>query len=141
MAKGTPSQVRGSYRGCWEWTGVVQNSGYGKTKVDRRQVSVHRAAYEAIYGAIPDGMFVCHHCDNRRCFRPDHLWLGTKADNNADMAAKGRQGWNQNLDAGKVRAIRARYPTESQRALAAEFGVSQSSIGRVVRRERWTNVA
>lgn len=82
--------------GCWEWTRATTTHGYGKFSVatavwDR----AHRVAWKLTNGPIPDGMFVCHHCDNPLCVRPDHLFLGTHGDNMRDASTKGRMpGWN-----------------------------------------------
>jgi hypothetical protein len=81
---------RGSSDGCWLWIGARRGS-YGMFRPTAdTQISSHRMAYELANGPIPDGLCVCHRCDNPLCVRPDHLWLGTIGENNADRVAKGR---------------------------------------------------
>lgn len=76
--------------GCWEWTGFVSPLGYGKIKDAGKQLLASRVSYELNVGPIPDGLCVLHECDNRKCVRPEHLFLGTKGDNNRDRHAKRR---------------------------------------------------
>lgn len=81
---------------CIEWTGARHSSGYGVKRTPAGLRYVHRLAWEAAHGPIPEGMFVCHHCDNPPCYLVDHLFLGTCADNTQDMLAKGReQPWGR----------------------------------------------
>lgn len=75
--------------GCWIWKACKHN-GYGTFKVNGTQMFAHRYSYELHKGSIPEGMFVCHTCDNPECTNPNHLFLGTPWDNVQDMLQKGR---------------------------------------------------
>jgi hypothetical protein len=135
--------------GCWNWTASVHHSGYGQFNVDGRPELAHRVSYGIYCGAIPGGQQVLHRCDNRRCVRPDHLFLGTHTDNMRDMAAKDRgdprPGEESNfakLTEAAVADIRARYKRENHsksnaRELAHEYGVTKRCIVQVVAGETW----
>ena len=135
---------------CWEWDGATAGDGYGSFWVDGRTVPAHRFAWELEHGAIPDGLFVCHHCDNPRCVRHHHLFLGTFQDNMDDMNAKGRNNGGgplgeangfAKLTAAQIPEIRRRYAAgESGPDLAREFGISQGTISLVALRKRWGHV-
>jgi hypothetical protein len=114
---------------CWEWTGYTNQAGYGQSTFDGKKYYVHR--YSAvIHGIYQDGLLVCHHCDNRKCVNPDHLFMGTPMDNTQDMIKKGRRP-NTSMDRRKltdeeVREIR----TSSLSCVKAgkKYGVGKSII-------------
>ena len=136
--------------GCWLWIASTQRGGYGKLRIGPRskgQIRASRYSWELHNGPIPDGLYVCHHCDNPPCVRPDHLFLGLPQENEWDKRQKGRnlvgeRNHQAKLTAEKVKEIRARYATGgiSQRQLAAEYAVSQGTLGPIVRGESWISV-
>jgi len=133
--------------GCWFWLGSVTTHGYGRCRINSRHQAAHRLAYELAYGSIPEGMSVCHRCDNRRCVRPDHLFLGTTADNLHDMVVKGRSSHGERnghavLTSQVVLEIRARYASGAglQRELAVAFGISQLTVSNIVTRKTWRHL-
>lgn len=86
---------------CWTWTASRNPDGYGRVYMHGKHGQLaHRIAWELTNGEIPDGLFVCHHCDNPSCVRPDHLFIGTCDDNHKDKARKGRSrnGWQTQPD-------------------------------------------
>lgn len=107
------------------------------------RVRAHRKVWILLYGEIPDGLDVLHHCDNPICVRPNHLFLGTNADNMHDKAAKGRVRHSlAKLTPEQVLEIRAKAATAtvSHSMLAREYGVEQTAISRIVRRDTWKNI-
>lgn len=132
--------------GCLLWLGSTSNRGYGDMSIDGRMYSVHRVAFTENIGPIPSGMCVCHRCDVRSCVNPAHLFIGTHADNMADMAQKGRgvnpvlyggEHGNAKLCSSEVAEIRALKGAVSQRTLARRFGVGKSQIDRIQNGTRW----
>ena len=136
---------------CWNWTGSSDrgNVTYGVMKIDARKVMAHRLSYELAFGKIPDGMCVCHKCDNGLCVNPSHLFAGTVGDNNRDRHAKGRDasgekthpdGWsNRKLSWETINGIfetKRNNPSVSQRDLANLFSVGKSTVHEILAGKR-----
>lgn len=121
---------------CWLWNGTMKDGGYGTFKLrPNRSATAHRAAYILTYGEIGDSSIqVCHTCDNRRCVRPSHLFLGTALDNMRDCIAKGRyRGRPRRLSASQRAEVKRRRPMESLSMLSLAFGVSRAAIIKIAR--------
>jgi len=118
---------------CIEFKGAKNDRGYGQRKYKGKTMGAHRAAYIETHGEIPEGLVVMHSCDNPPCVNLDHLSLGTRADNNADMAAKGRSPRGEN----HVHSILTEDNVRTARALK-RYGVSIANIARLFKCERHT---
>lgn len=126
---------------CWIWTGCVDKWGYGDISYMGKHVQAHRLSWRLLMGE-PGDLDVLHKCDTPPCCNPDHLYLGTDADNNRDMRVRGRAKYNTRpkLTEDQVREIRALRGTASQRQLSEKYGVSQSAISCVQAGRSWKNL-
>lgn len=154
--------------GCWEWQGYCDKAGYGHMGVSipaRKVVATHRLAWELAHGAIPNGLHVCHHCDNPPCVKtePDerypegHLFLGTDADNLRDMTLKGRARRQElgstrsnyrgtltpmaKISEDDVVVIRGlRQEGLTYKAIGDRYGLDFTTVYRICKRRSWKHV-
>lgn len=125
--------------GCWLWLGKVRPDGYGS----HRNGLAHRLSYESANGPIPAGMLICHKCDTKTCINPAHLFAGTYADNHDDMRRKRRQAVGESHGMAKLtreqaEVVRSRaLAGENQRAIAADFGITQVMVSRIKLGKAW----
>lgn len=130
---------------CWNWVGYILQSGYGQFAIKYKKARAHRVAFLLGTGKQPGRKLVCHRCDNPLCCNPKHLFLGTSADNSADMAMKGRavrqlgvKHGHAKLTESQVRFIRkSKLPAPD---LASRFGVSFSLICMIRRGTIWRHL-
>lgn len=133
--------------GCIEWQAHRMPRGYGKFTHDSQKYLAHRFSWMATHGEIPEGLQVCHKCDNRCCVNPDHLFIGTAKENTADMRRKGRGTYgdthpNAKLNADRVRLIRKWKASGiyTTREMADKLGVCRGTIETVLRGYCWGHV-
>lgn len=148
-----------AYSSCWEWTAALTKGGYGQYTDNKL---AHRMSYEYFHGSIPEGMFICHRCDNRRCVNPHHLFAGTPAENMRDRNRKGRQAKGEQhgahtkphrcikkgesngmakLSSDQVVDIRQDYTRGATVAeLARKYTVGWTAINNIVKRKSWRHI-
>jgi hypothetical protein len=131
---------------CWEWFGTTNRKKYGLIKRDNKTWATHRVSWELHNGAIPNDLHVLHQCDTPWCVNPDHLYIGTNADNVNDKVKCGRQarvGGERNgqsvLNSSQVDEIRSLYWEQNvyQKDIGLRFGIAQSQVSRIVKNKRW----
>jgi hypothetical protein len=135
---------------CWNWTGAINNKGYGQFHLNGKTVLAHRVSFEDLNGPIREGLWVLHRCDNRLCVNPDHLFLGDCALNMQDCASKGRLHFQKaprrgehhaqaKLNSHQVAEMRELYESGrfTKKELAERFEISQTQAGKILRGEAW----
>lgn len=134
---------------CWEWNHYTTSLGYGQYLLFGRKLRAHRVAYIFFTREIiPEGLFACHSCDNKKCCNPRHIWLGTNRQNQLDAAKKGLlrppRGENchwSKLTNNKVLKIRKLISQKiPERKIAKLFGVSYQQINKIKLRQRWNHI-
>jgi hypothetical protein len=132
--------------GCWIWMGTIQVRGYGQIESNKKKLYAHRASYEAFIGPIPEGLYVCHVCDNVHCVNPSHLFLGTQKQNLEDMARKKRstlgiRNPRAKLNEENIKGIKTLLNMGwSCASIARLMNVSTGCISLIKRNERWSHV-
>lgn len=133
------------YGRCWQWTGSLLDNRYGSMSRGGKTISSHRFSYEYFIGEIPVGLNVLHKCDNKVCVNPEHLFLGTYADNTEDMMKKGRDCTrniirkNQKLTIDNVKEIKNKFNIGfSNNRISKEYSVSERHINNIRKGNTWS---
>ncbi len=136
---------------CWEWTRSLNTQGYGQMNVGGNPYLAHRIVYELTYNQIPYKLCVLHSCDNPKCCNPEHLFIGSRDDNNKDKKNKGRSyhpnhkgelNQTSKLTCKDIKEIRNLYSTGkyTQKELGNMFGVVRQNIGKIINHKRWKHI-
>ena len=134
---------------CWEWIGYSGGLDYGQIQFNKVNYYAHRLAYIIAYGEIPEGLYICHTCDNPPCVNKKHLFAGTCTDNARDMIKKGRKvcgdkkgikNGRAKLNEEQVRQIREMSNIKKNSEIARIFNVNDCLIGAVVNRQTWKHI-
>lgn len=134
---------------CWNWTKALNKDGYGQVWFRGKLWRAHRAAWFLAYGKIPRNLHIMHDCDNRKCFNPDHLSLGTHKENmqqrdsrNIGYQAFGENHGNVKFSKKEILEIRQEYSkgNTSYRKLAKIYNTNPSYIGHIIRKKWWKHI-
>ena len=129
---------------CWEWPSCRDDAGYGTMEYNYRLLKAHAVSYQIHIGPISSGLQVRHSCDNPPCVSPHHLSLGTSLDNAADRVKRGRQAKGESQHLAKLtekQVLEIRLLSGlSQKQIAKRYGLSQSTVSAILRRETWKHV-
>ena len=122
--------------GCWLWIGATTSNGYGCLRAKSRFLYAHRVSWEFHYGPVPEGMDVCHHCDNPPCIRPDHLFAGTDSENIKDAYRKGRKippPGHPKVTLRQIATIRLLYAEGVRQAMIGQqFSITSVQVSRII---------
>lgn len=134
--------------GCWLWSGHTNQKGYGQIgrgAAGAGEIKAHALSWIIHYGRIPEGKCVLHRCDNPPCVNPNHLWIGTRLDNNRDSVSKGRNQRGEKHRFSKftnqdINDIRSLWPQMNQADLARRYNVNWSAIWKIVHKKTWKHI-
>jgi hypothetical protein len=133
------AQVKVVDSACWEWQTGLTTQGYGHFRHPLGQTA-HRYSYQLAYGDLLSSDCVLHKCDNRPCVNPEHLFKGSRMDNNRDMSQKLRNA-SRKLEPDEVREIRSLYAKGvMQKVIAEKYGIIQPTVSQIVRRVTWQHL-
>jgi len=136
---------------CWEWSASLDGKGYGQISICGKPKRAHRVAWILKRGEIPENKFVCHHCDNRKCVNPNHLFIGGPLSNIQDMDRKGRRINTPHHGEKHGMAILTNYKVKiikfllkntnlKQNHIAKTFQVSNSTINHIKKNRQWVGI-
>lgn len=129
--------------GCWLWMCATSSCGYGSIGYEKRRWVAHRLSWEGVNGPIAEGLLLCHKCDTPACVNPDHMFVGTMADNMRDMVKKRRFAVAKRGNGSKLTELQAekiKHDLRSQSAIASEYGIHQSMVSLIKSGRCWTAV-